>query len=208
MFAVRSGSAVALSVTDEAKKVTVDLRTGAPLVGDAWHATRGFRERVGIEVVGGQQVLDRDLTTAPVNGQQLSSRFRLGLDPGAGYGLVPWNPEGGWAPEGMQWLRVSMRARVEFVPSDPTVVIELDVPRSFIYTEACRRPSRRTCRRPSPPSRSSGAAVNSTSPGSFLARPRRPGSSATPWAPRSPGSPTTPTCPSSSRACPSRRSTP
>ena len=140
VFAVPTGSPVALNVTDEGKKVSVDLRTGAPVVDDAWHATRGFRERVDIEVVGGQQVIERDLTTAPVNGQNLASRFRLGLDPDAGYGLVPWNPEGGWAPEGRQWLRVAMRARVEFVPSEPNVVIDLDVPRSFVYTEAMEAP--------------------------------------------------------------------
>ncbi len=135
ILTVPEGVPVVLTVTDEGKVVTVDLRTGEPEADEPWRANRGFRERVAIEIVEGPAILERDLL-AVVNGQQLRSRFRLGLDPQAPSELVPWNPESGWAEENMQWLWIAMNAKVEFVPSDPAMLIELDVPGSFSYREA------------------------------------------------------------------------
>lgn len=135
VFSVPTGAPVRLAVADEGKTVRVDLREGAPIVDQAWEANRGFRERVDIEVVDPAAVLHREVQTAPVNGQVQKSRFRLGLNPDAARGLVPWNPQSGWAPDGRQWLRVAMRAKVEFAPADPAVFATLDVKRSFSYVE-------------------------------------------------------------------------
>lgn len=140
IFSVPIGSTVLLTVADQGKVVTLDLRTGKPVDDEGWRANRGFRERIEVEVVGGAKVLERDLVTAPVNGHQLTTRLRMGLDPVAAHGLVPWSPDGGWAEGDRQWLRLATKARVEFVPSDPSVVIDLDVPRSFSYAEAQEAP--------------------------------------------------------------------
>ncbi|SHI31324.1 hypothetical protein SAMN02745244_00095 [Tessaracoccus bendigoensis DSM 12906] len=139
VFSVPSEVPVTLAVVDADKRVSVDIRSGEPVVDEGWRANRGFRERIQIGVEGGQSVLERELV-AVVNGQQVHSRFRLGLDPVAAYGLVPWNPEDGWAEGDRQWLRIAMNAKAEFVPDSPTMIVDLDVTRSFSYQEAPAEP--------------------------------------------------------------------
>ena len=140
VFCVPESSAVVLAVTDAEQTVQVDVRTGAPIADTAWQLTRGFRERVAVEITGGSEVLNRTIVTDPVNGQQLTFQFQLGIDPTAERGLVPWNPEDGWASEGNQWLRIAMNAKVNFVPGDQAVHVDLDVTNSFSYSEGDNAP--------------------------------------------------------------------
>lgn len=142
VLAVPLGADVALRVRDEGKAVEVNLRTGAPRVDDAWAANAGFRQPVSIEVTGEQQVFTRELATLPTDGTPpQTSTFKFGIAPEASRGLVPWNPEDGWADPGTQWLRVDNHARVLFEPvGAPAVVMEIDVPKSFQYTEGTAAP--------------------------------------------------------------------
>lgn len=142
ILAVPAGAPVMLQVRDEGLTVAVDLRSGAPVVDEAWAANTGFRERVGIKVIGDDQVFHRTLATLPTGAlQKQTSRFSFGIKPQASWGLVPWNSEDGWAEKGKQWLRISTGARVAFEPpGNPAVIMDIDVVNSFQYVEGTAAP--------------------------------------------------------------------
>lgn len=133
---VPEGRDAFLDVEDQGKTVTVDIRTGQPVLDDAWTATEGFRNRWDIDVSPGNAVFTRQMQTLPPAGiQQQSAKFSLAMEPDTSWGLVPWNPEGGWAEAGHQWLLIKFGARIGFDPASPYFVLNIDVPASFTYQD-------------------------------------------------------------------------
>lgn len=132
-FCLPEGAAIVLEVTDEAKTIVLDLRTGVPLVDADWRATVGFRERWDIDCDPENAVFTREFTTMPPPGVEAESgELSIGLEPHMINGLLPWTPAQGWAPEGTQWLVVPMNARVKWTSRIPPQ-FNLRVPQSFMY---------------------------------------------------------------------------
>lgn len=126
---------VVLEITDEGKTIHVDLRTGLPVIDDAWLANTGFRERQTITSTPDNGVFRREVTTlAPEGFTAQSGTLALGLQPDTGSGLLPWTPTLGWAPEAHQWLAVPMNVRVG-AEGDVYPQLTMDVRQSFQYQD-------------------------------------------------------------------------
>lgn len=134
-FCLPRGDEIILEVTDEARTIALDLRTGVPLVDADWKATTGFRERWHIECDPVDGVFSREFTTMPPSGlDPESGELRIGLQPDMINGLLPWTPTQGWAPEGQQWLAVPMNARVDWTSRVPPQ-FTLRPPQSLQYLD-------------------------------------------------------------------------
>lgn len=140
--AVPEGADVALRVTDEGRRVSVDLRTGAPIEDEGWVATAGFREPLAVRIGDARQRLTRELVTVPTDTTPVqTSTFELDLALEAIDALLAWTPEDGWAQPGMRWLRIATGARASFEPADnPSAVMDIDVVKSFLYREGTAAP--------------------------------------------------------------------
>lgn len=134
-FCLPEGAEIELEVTDEAKTIVMNLRTGVPQVDDDWKSTTGFRERWNIECDPVDAVFTRQFTTMPPQGLEAESgELLIGLQPDTINGLLPWTPTQGWAPEGKQWLTVPMHARVQWKSRVPPQ-FNLRAPQSFMYLD-------------------------------------------------------------------------
>lgn len=130
-----AGDAIALEVTDEGKTISLDLRTGVPLIDEAWKATTGFRERFEIVCDPASGVFKRTFSTLPPPGLEADTgEMSLGLLPDTVRGLKPWTPAQGWAPDGKQWLSIPMNARVGW-DGRVAALLTLRVPESFIHRD-------------------------------------------------------------------------
>lgn len=134
-FCVPAGERIALEITDETKTIVIDLRTGVPLVDEAWKATTGFRERQVIECKPENATFERSFSTIPPPTLEVDTgTMFLAFQPDTLSGLRPWTPTQGWAPEGKQWLAVPMAPRVKW-EGRVSGQLTLDVPASFLYLD-------------------------------------------------------------------------
>ena len=135
-FCLPAGDAVVLEVTDESRTISLDIRTGVPVIDDDWRATTGFRERFEILCDPADAVFTREFSTLPPLGMEADTGgMSLGLRPDTLSGLQPWTPAQGWAPAGKQWLGVPMNARVGW-EGRVAALLTLRVPESFIHRDS------------------------------------------------------------------------
>lgn len=136
VFAVPAGAPVLLEVTDAGLTVAVDLRTGVPVLDDAWKANAGFRERWKIACEPRSGVFSRQFTTTPdATIEPDTATLEIGLTPDVASGLLPWVPTLGWAPNGQQWLAVPMKPKVVIPEATIFPQVNIDVATSFQYQD-------------------------------------------------------------------------
>lgn len=136
VLSVLPGDPVTLEITDEGRTISVDLRTGLPVLDDGWRANEGFRERWDVTCTPDNGVFSRGFTTTPGDDfEPESGELQIGLQPDTGNGLLPWTPTLGWAPDGQQWLEVRMNARVAVPTGNVFPQVSLDVAKSFQYLD-------------------------------------------------------------------------
>lgn len=139
VLSVPKGGPVLFQVDDVGQSVTVDVRTAQPALDEGWERNAGFRKDLlmSFEPTAGTYRLPAQTVPSDPEVPIQRASFRLDVAPTSSYGLVPWNPQGGWAEAGRQWMRIQMNAEVSF-ESDDNVAMEmdLDVRRSFTFVDA------------------------------------------------------------------------
>ncbi|MBB1509769.1 hypothetical protein [Tessaracoccus sp. MC1756] len=138
MLCIPEGSPVFLDVTDQARTVSLDLITGAPVEDEAWADTTGFRERHLIAVQPERQIFVHDIISLPDPSLQIEqdeAQLAVALAPNPTASLLtPWLPGLGWAAAGMQWFRL----RLTFEPSltDTRFTYSFSGPESFTFEDS------------------------------------------------------------------------
>lgn len=136
VLCVPTGAPVLLEVVDAGKTVTVDLRTGVPVVDEAWKANTGFRERWKITCEPATGVFSRKFTTMPpAELEPVTATLEVGLKPNTLSGLLPWIPTLGWAADGSQWLAVPMAPKVVVPEGNVFPQMNINVASSFQYQD-------------------------------------------------------------------------